>query len=125
MTHFCHYQLGPKNRLGEFLEEHVSGEPWAFPWYGKVGHLGVMSVRAAVTALQASERMSDLLRACIAFTGDVDTVAAIALAAGSVSREIEQDLPAHLFDQLERGPYGYDFLKELDERLQDWLRRMN
>jgi ADP-ribosyl-[dinitrogen reductase] hydrolase len=117
MTHYCRFQLGPKNQLGKFLEEHVPGEPWSFPWTGKVDHLGVMSVRAAVTALQASDRMTDLLRACIAFTGDVDTVASIALAAGSTSRDIEQDLPQHLHDGLERGPYGYDFLKELDERL--------
>lgn len=61
--------------------------------------------------------MSKLLTDCIAFTGDVDTVAAIALAAGSCSREIQQDLPAHLIDALENGPYGRNYLIELDKQL--------
>jgi hypothetical protein len=47
----------------------------------------------------------------------VDTVAAVALGAASCSDEIEQDLPAHLIAGLENGPYGRDFLKDLDARL--------
>jgi hypothetical protein len=61
--------------------------------------------------------MSDLLRTCIDFTGDVDTVAAIALAAGSCSTEIVQDLPVHLFDTLEQGQYGRDYIQRLDTQL--------
>ena len=41
----------------------------------KVGHPGIVSVRAALTALLRCQRMSDLLRTCVDFTGDVDTVA--------------------------------------------------
>jgi ADP-ribosylglycohydrolase len=44
--------------------------------------------------------LSELLKDCIAFTGDVDTVATIALAAASCSEEITQDLPAHLIENL-------------------------
>ncbi len=73
-----------------------------------------MSVQAAITALGGCSAMSDLLKTCIQFSGDVDTVAAIALAAGSCSAEIAQDLPAHLFDRLENGPYGRDYLRLLD-----------
>jgi ADP-ribosyl-[dinitrogen reductase] hydrolase len=76
-----------------------------------------MSVRAAVTAVTEHDGMSDLLRACIAFTGDVDTVAAIALAAGSCSVEISQDLPEHLVYGLEDGPYGRRLIEALDARL--------
>jgi hypothetical protein len=61
--------------------------------------------------------MSYLLKTCIEFTGDVDTVAAIALAAGSCSTEIVQDLPAHLFETLESGPYGRDYIQRLDTQL--------
>jgi ADP-ribosylglycohydrolase len=61
--------------------------------------------------------MSELLKACIAFAGDVDTVATIALAAGSCSTEIEQDVPEHLFSGLEDGRFGRGFLRELDKRL--------
>jgi len=116
MGHYFLHDLGPKAALGAFLEGHVPGE-WARPWSGKVKAKGPMSVRAAISALAGSDRMSDLLRACVAFTGDVDTVAAIALAAGSCSREIAQDLPEHLVYGLEDGPYGRAYLEQLDGRL--------
>lgn len=116
MSHYFIYHLGPKERLGEFLEEHVEGE-WAEPWYDKVGPKGWMSVRAAITALSESDRMSSLLRSCVIFSGDVETVAAIALAAGSCSDEILQDLPVNLIWTLEDTRYGRDYLIDLDRQL--------
>lgn len=122
MTHYFLYRLGPKRDVGRFLASAIPG-PWEVDWTGKVGSKGMMSVHAAVTAVRASDLMTDLLRTCVAFTGDVDTVAAVALGAGSCSAEIEQDLPPHLFDGLERlengepGPFGLDFLTELDRTL--------
>jgi len=116
MTHYCLFSIGPKAQLPEFLNSYVPG-PWARPWKGKVGAKGLISVRAAATALHSNSTMSDLLKACIAFAGDVDTVATIALAAGSCSTEIEQDLPEHLFSGLEDGRFGRGFLRELDKRL--------
>jgi len=61
--------------------------------------------------------MADLLRRCVAFTGDVDTVATIALAAGSCSIEVEQNLPTQLIEGLENGAYGRDYLRTLNDRL--------
>jgi ADP-ribosylglycohydrolase len=116
MTHYCIYRLGPKSDLGRFLATHVPG-PWTEPWRGKVGAKGMESVHAAVTAVMAHDSMSALLRACVALTGDVDTVATIALAAGSCSSEIVQDLPSHLVSSLENGPFGREYLRELDTRL--------
>jgi ADP-ribosyl-[dinitrogen reductase] hydrolase len=116
MTHYFLYQLGPKPALGTFLERHVRGE-WATPWRGKVKSKGPTSVRAAITALTENTSLCGVLRACVAFTGDVDTVAAIALAAGSCSVEISQDLPEHLVYGLEDGPYGRRFIEALDARL--------
>jgi ADP-ribosylglycohydrolase len=116
MSHYFLYRLGPKARVGEFLEGMVPG-PWSVPWVGKVGQKGWMSVRAAVTAVARNGRLSDLLRDCVAFTGDVDTVAAIALGAASCSDEYEKDLPTHLVESLENGPCGRDFLIDLDRQL--------
>ncbi|GHO62050.1 hypothetical protein KSC_009420 [Ktedonobacter sp. SOSP1-52] len=116
MTHYFLYDLGPKQNLGAFLEKHVPGR-WGAPWRGSVKSQGWMSVQAAVTALTHSTSMSTLLRTCIQFSGDVDTVATIALAAGSCSHEIAQDLPPHLLDTLENGPYGRDYLRQLDAKL--------
>mgnify|MGYP001382835073 CR=1 FL=1 len=116
MAHYFLYHLGPKKALGTFLEKHVNGD-WATPWTGKVLSQGWMSVRAAVSALMGSETMSDLLKTCIQFSGDVDTVAAIALAAGSCSTEIAQDLPVHLVYALENSKYGKDYIQRLDAQL--------
>ncbi|MEH2461904.1 MAG: ADP-ribosylglycohydrolase family protein [Nostoc sp.] len=87
MSHYFIYQLGAKRKLGEFLKGYVSGE-WSKPWEAKVKSKGWMSDRAAITAVMRNDSMSELLQDCIAFTGDVDTVAAIALAASSCSEEI-------------------------------------
>jgi ADP-ribosyl-[dinitrogen reductase] hydrolase len=116
MTHYCTYQLGPKSRLPEYLAALVPG-PWHEPWEGKVGHEGMASVRAALTSIVMSSSLTQLLRSCVAYTGDVDTVAAIALGAASHCDEIASDLPVQLYDGLERGPYGIDYLSELDRSL--------
>ncbi len=120
LTHYCRHRLGARDRVLHFLAANLPG-PWATPWQGKVGHLGVESVAAAATSLRDSTCMRDLLRRCIAWTGDVDTVATIALCAGSCCAEIEQDLPAVLHDGLERGSYGYDYLAQLDEQLRGFV----
>lgn len=116
MSHYCYYRLGPKKAVGTFLEEYVPGD-WSTPWRGKVKSKGWMSVHAAITVLRTHDRMSTLLRGCVDFSGDVDTVAAIALAAGSCCAEIEQDLPDHLIAQLESGAYGREYVMHLDEQL--------
>lgn len=116
MSHYFIYKLGQKSELGKFLESHVSGE-WSKPWTGKVKSQGWMSVTAAITAVMRNNSMSELLKDCVAFTGDVDTVGAIALAAASCSQEITQDLPDHLISGLENQAYGRDYLITLDQQL--------
>lgn len=56
----------------------------------------------------------------MALGGDVDQVAAIALAA-SWSWEIESDLPAVLISGLENGVYGREYLVELDRKLMEFV----
>ncbi len=116
MSHFFLYDLGPKKDLGWFLARQVPGQ-WSDPWSGKVGPKGWMSVRAAVTAVMRNDRLGELLKDCVAFTGDVDTVATVALAAASCSAEYRQDLPADLVTNLENGPFGRDYLGQLDRQL--------
>jgi ADP-ribosyl-[dinitrogen reductase] hydrolase len=116
MSHYFIYKLGAKSELGRFIESHVAGE-WATVWKGKVGAKGWMSVRAAITAVSRNARMSDLLKDCINFSGDVDTVATIALAAASCSEEVEQDLPPVLIEKLENGKFGRDYLTKLNQSL--------
>ncbi len=116
LSHYFLADLGEKATLGKFIEQHVDGE-WSVPWEGKVGGKGLMSVRAAITAVQRHDTLSALLRACIDFGGDVDTVATIALGAASSSREVTNDLPQPLVDGLENGVFGRDYLIDLDAKL--------
>jgi ADP-ribosyl-[dinitrogen reductase] hydrolase len=122
MTHYFLYQLGPKAELGQFIEDHVAGD-CTTPWQGPVGSEGWMCVRAALTAIHDSRSLSELLYRCVAYTGDVDTVAAIALAAGSCTFELAHDLPQHLVTQLENGTYGREYLSRLDQQLLARVRR--
>ena len=122
MSHYFIYQLGPKEELGKFLEKHLPGN-WTKIWRGEVGSKSWISVQAAITAVIANDKMSDLLRNCIAFTGDVDTVATIALGAAANCLQIEQDLPAALLGDLENGRYGRDFLIKLDQNLMNLVKR--
>ncbi len=117
MSHYFIYRLGVKRKLGKFIEGYVSGHKWSELWQGEVRSKGWMSVRAAITAIMRNDSLSTLLQDCIAYTGDVDTVAAIALATASCSDEIEQDIPPHLIDTLENGAYGKDYIIDLDRQL--------
>lgn len=117
MTHYFLYDKGPKTLLGQFLDQHVPNYAWSDPWVGEVGSKGWMSVRAAITAVIRNNSLSALLKDCVSFTGDVDTVAAIALGAASCSREMARNLPEHLIHALEQGQYGRDYIEALDRRL--------
>lgn len=115
-VHYCHHELGPLRDVARWISDRT-GVDWTRPWSGKVGPKGEMAVRAALTALPQATSMRELLRACIAFTGDVDTVATIALAAASRSPEVADDLPMALYRDLEHGTYGLPYLYDLDRRL--------
>jgi ADP-ribosyl-[dinitrogen reductase] hydrolase len=115
-VHYCHHSLGPLNEVAKWISAQL-GADWTKPWQGKVGSKGAMSVRAALTALTSATTMRGLLRTCIAYTGDVDTVSTIALAAAARSSEVADDLQEPLYRGLENGTYGHDYLLDLNRRL--------
>ena len=92
--------------LGSFISDMLPGYAWGDPWEGPVGSSGVDAVKAAITAVMSRDSMSGILHACIEYTGDVDTVAAISMSAAALHPEIKQDLSQELYDGLEDGPYG-------------------
>jgi ADP-ribosyl-[dinitrogen reductase] hydrolase len=120
-VHYCHFELGPVSEVGRWIDLQLRSKGgrggWSRPWRGKVGAQGRQSVRAALTAITTGSSLSQILRSCVAFTGDVDTVATVALAAASRSPQIIRDLPHELIRNLENGPYGRGYLWDLDARL--------
>jgi ADP-ribosylglycohydrolase len=123
MAWYCHNTRDPKANLPAFLVSRVPGHPWSHRWTQRVGVTGLDCVAAALTAVVEHGSLSAILTHCVQYGGDVDTVAAIAMAAASGSGEVEQDLPGHLIDALENGSYGRDYLIELDRQLRDAARQ--
>jgi ADP-ribosyl-[dinitrogen reductase] hydrolase len=115
-VHYCQYELGPVAEVGRWIDQFLPSG-WSGGWSGAVGPSGRHCVLAALTVLAGGGGMAGMLRRCVAFTGDVDTVAAIAMAAASRSPQIDRDLPAVLVDGLENGQFGRDYLTRLDRAL--------
>ncbi len=122
MSHYFIYDVGDKRYLSEFIEQHIPGN-WADTWQGKVRSKGWMSVKAAITAIHQTDNLCDMLRMCIDYAGDVDTVATIALGAASCSIQVENDLPEHLILALENGTYGREYIETLDVQLMAFVQR--
>lgn len=115
-VHYFLYQKGPKADLEKYLKKLIPID-WDFNWEGKVFMRGREAILAALAAIQKYDRLSAILIQSIEYQGDVDTVANLAMAIGSVAEEIENDLPPFLEKQLEQGKYGRLFIKKLDLQL--------
>jgi ADP-ribosyl-[dinitrogen reductase] hydrolase len=119
-VHYFAYGLGPRGGLPAFIKEHtppINGPAWDEPYVGVVGEKGWMSVQAAITAIAENDGLADILRASIAFKGDVDTVATISMGAASFCQTIRHDLPRSLYDGLENHVFGRDYLEWTDRQL--------
>jgi ADP-ribosylglycohydrolase len=113
---------GLKAGLVDFLEGHSftsglfeNGELWAIE--APVTSHAMPCAKAAISAVVRNNSMAACLKECIAYTGDVDSVAAMAMGIASTCNEIENDLPNNLFLGLENGRFGLDYLRELDKKL--------
>lgn len=115
-AHYFLYQKGKKQDIATYLHQWIPVD-WSFEWSGKVGLRGREGIQAALTAIRKYDKLSDILKASIDFQGDVDTVATLAMAIGSVAQEVENDLPDFLYDNLENGKYGRDFIEQLNDQL--------
>jgi len=117
MFHYCYHNHGPKEELPYFLDNWVPGCDFDVPWKGRVGSSGLDSTRAALAALLSSNSLDEILKQCVAWTGDTDTVAAIAMPAAAVCVDADFTFPQVLIDDLENGKYGLDYLMGIDEKL--------
>lgn len=107
----------PREYLNRYMIRFLPGYPWFAPWVDPVSTHGLDAPHAALAAIQKYDNMRDILLQCIDYTGDTDTVATIAMAAASLHPDIEQNLPEHLFDELENGQYGRDYLQTVNTAL--------
>ena len=115
-SHYFIYELGTKKDLIPFLSAHIPGY-WSKQWSGPVSVLGMDCAKAAISAIQSSNSLTELLVKCVNFTGDTDTVACIAFGIASNCKEIKNDLSDSLYTDLENDLYGKDYLERMGERL--------
>lgn len=116
-VHYLAHRLGPRDKLGAFLEQHHTGHAWADDWDDWASVQGVPCVHRAVTVLRKATSLTDVLKLSVAEGGDVDTVAAMAMFAASVAEDIPNDLDPGLYDGLENGAFGREWLTAMDEKL--------
>lgn len=80
-----------------------------------VDYHGVPCVQAAFYALlHHYDDPVGMLKAIVSYGGDTDTVAAIAIGIRAMQPGSEIQWPAWCYDTLENGPWGLDYLQELD-----------
>lgn len=99
--------------MGQFV---MYGEDW--PPGKKASTFGWDCVRAAKTAMYENAKLANILKQAVSYGGDTDTVACIALAMASQCSERKNDLPQRLYDGLENGAYGRDYLIAIDNKLE-------
>ena len=116
MSHALLYRLAPIDELPAWVRGHTSfalrGD-----WHGQVAVDAIQTLHALNTAFIRNRSMTALLKDCVDFGGDTDSVAAIALGLASLSDEYTDDLPASLHTGLEDGLHGHRFLQTLDAGL--------
>jgi ADP-ribosylglycohydrolase len=99
------------------LVERETGFVLRDDWSAEVECDAIQTLHAVNTALQRHRSLSALLRDCVDFGGDVDSVAAIAMGLASLSPAYEADVPQPLVTGLEDGHHGLRFLAALDAQL--------
>lgn len=125
IIHFFAFNLGSAKELADFLDKYLPEYSWNNSWHGRVTSDGIDTVRAAVTAMQSNDSHSSLLKACVAYCGDVDSVATIALAGASITNQYIHDIPAALWQQLREPNYGVLYLEEVERKARLVIQSLN
>lgn len=86
-------------------------------WDGPVGNKAEEVFRAALTTVLVSESYHEVLINSVNFTGDTDSIAAVAMGLASCSDFFDKTMDPILAKNLENGRYGRDYLMRVDEAL--------
>jgi ADP-ribosyl-[dinitrogen reductase] hydrolase len=116
--HHRYHNVGDKEEMLEWVSEMV-GYNFIRSWEGQAGvqgGYGLHIVHAALESFYTADSLMGCLHSCIAWGGDVDTVAAIAGPIAAVCSETELDISQPLLDGLENGTFGQDYIRALDAK---------
>lgn len=115
-SHFFIYDKGKTSELLTYLSDMLSYE-WKANWQGEVRVEAIETVEAVLTILTKENDLKSMLKKSVDFGGDVDTVASLALAIGKMNKNVENNLPSFLYDELENDNFGRDYIKKIDKEL--------
>jgi len=118
-AHYLYYNLGKKKKIIDFMKETAPDIPLID--YDKVKKPVACDAKQTISAVLAlirqHTRMSVILRNAICLGGDTDSVASVALGLASLTDQIRNDLPEHLYKELNPGTKGLSYLQTLDSQL--------
>ncbi len=80
---------------------------------------GEITVGAVIYLLFNCTSINQILRTSIDFSGDVDSIAALACSIGTLKDDINTIINSNLINNLENGKYGRDHLIYLETKLQE------
>lgn len=110
----------PKEKTCSFINECLKSKDVVWDDWQPLAYVstsGYDVARAAISAVVRNDSLSKILKESVDYTGDVDSVGAIACGLGSLCKMVQKDLPANLLEGLENGRYGRDYLADLDQQL--------
>lgn len=102
--------------LIQFVNENI-GETGNYKIISPIDMHSFPTTNAVIPLVMGATSMRDSLIEGISYGGDTDTVAELSMAILSVKNDCINDLPDFLFEELENGKYGKDYLISLDKKL--------
>lgn len=117
-VHFYRYGLDKKYNLIDFVNSTLN-EDEIYEIVSPIDMHGYPTTKAVIKIVSEATSMKDCLKESIDFGGDTDTVAALCMAILSQKENCEKGLPVFLYDNLENGKYGKDYLINLDFQLNE------
>lgn len=115
-VHFYRYDLDKETTLIEFLNETLK-ENEIYKITSPIDMHGYPTTQAIIRIVSEATSMQDCLKYSIDYGGDTDTVAALCMAILSQKNNCSKTLPQFLYNELENGDYGKDYLIKIDENL--------
>lgn len=115
-VHFYKYNLNKVRNLIEFINTTLN-ENEVYEITSPIDMHGYPTTKAVIKIVSEATSMKECLKTSIDYGGDTDTVAALCMTILSQKEDCKKDLPTFLFDELENGEFGKDYLISLDKDL--------
>lgn len=116
-AHYLYHDYTKEKDYDDFMLEHL-GNFSHHEYNGSEIPCDAMTTALfCIQKIREHTNFRDLLFSCIETGGDVDSTAAVCMGLASLDRRYMNNLSPSLYENLENGPYGSDYLIEKDRKL--------